>query len=199
MTRRQLLALPAAGALLRAPAFSQKSFPGVAYRDYPRCLPDYLRELAEHFVLSRSNLTRLADRLEQAGLIERAVAAEDRRGAYCVITAEGRALRKRMWPAYQAAVERYFGAHISEREAILLGATLARVARAAHAGAPDTAAAPAARNPPVRHQPESHSGGKILAAASGRFVRLRRSPRGEASARTRSPRWAAGRRCRVGG
>jgi len=47
MTRRQLLALPAAGTLLRAPAFSQKTFPGVAYRDYPRCLPDYLRELAE--------------------------------------------------------------------------------------------------------------------------------------------------------
>jgi hypothetical protein len=47
MTRRQLLALPAAGALLRAPALSQKTFPGVACRDYPRCLPDYLRELAE--------------------------------------------------------------------------------------------------------------------------------------------------------
>ena len=46
MTRRQLLALPAAGALLRAPALSQKSFPGIAYRDYPRCLPDYLRDLA---------------------------------------------------------------------------------------------------------------------------------------------------------
>ena len=47
MTRRQLLALPAAGSLLRAPAFAQKSFPGVAYRDYPRCLPDYLRDLAQ--------------------------------------------------------------------------------------------------------------------------------------------------------
>src|SRR5258708_2190001 len=46
MTRRQLLTLPAAGALLRRAAVSQSSFPGVAYRDYPRCLPDYLRELA---------------------------------------------------------------------------------------------------------------------------------------------------------
>jgi dienelactone hydrolase len=46
MTRRQLLALPAAGSLLRLPAFSQNSYPGVAYRDYPRCLPDYLRDLA---------------------------------------------------------------------------------------------------------------------------------------------------------
>ena len=54
MTRRQLLALPAAGALLRAPAFSQKSFPGTAYRDYPRCLPDYLRDLAQQ-VYQRRN------------------------------------------------------------------------------------------------------------------------------------------------
>src|SRR5689334_8074380 len=56
MTRRQLLSLSAAGAFLARPAHSQRdtsgghrgaaSFPGVAYRDYPRCLPDYLRDLA---------------------------------------------------------------------------------------------------------------------------------------------------------
>lgn len=47
MTRRQLFALPAAGVMLRLPAFSQKPYPGTAYRDYSRCLPDYLRDLAE--------------------------------------------------------------------------------------------------------------------------------------------------------
>jgi DNA-binding MarR family transcriptional regulator len=115
-----------------------------------------MRELAEHVVLSRSNLTRLADRLEQAGLIERAAAAEDRRGAYCVITAAGRALRKRMWPVYQAAVERHFGAFVSEREAVQLGETLARVARAANPTAPDVTAAPAVRDPPVRRRARPH-------------------------------------------
>lgn len=89
-----------------------------------------MHELAEHVVLSRSNLTRLADRLEDAGLIERVAAAEDRRGAYCVISAAGRALRKRMWPVYQVAVERYFGAHVSDKEAGQLGDVLGRVARA---------------------------------------------------------------------
>lgn len=89
-----------------------------------------MHELAEHVVLSRSNLTRLADRLQDAGLIERVAAAEDRRGAYCVITTSGRALRKRMWPVYQAAVERHFGAHVSDKEAGQLGEILARVARA---------------------------------------------------------------------
>ena len=92
-----------------------------------------MHELAEHVVLSRSNLTRLADRLQDAGLIERTAAEEDRRGAYCVITAAGRALRKRMWPVYQDAVERYFGAHISEKEATQMGEILARIARAVRA------------------------------------------------------------------
>jgi DNA-binding MarR family transcriptional regulator len=115
-----------------------------------------MRELAEHVVLSRSNLTRLADRLEEAGLIERAAAAEDRRGAYCVITAAGRALRKRMWPVYQAAVERHFGAFVSEREAVQLGETLARVARAANPTAPDATAAPAVRDPPARRRARPH-------------------------------------------
>jgi DNA-binding MarR family transcriptional regulator len=109
-----------------------------------------MHELAEHVVLSRSNLTRLADRLAEAGLIERAAVAEDRRGAYCVITAAGRALRKRMWPAYQAAVDRYFGTHLSDREASQLGELLARVAR----GVRETprAAVPAAGTQPRRRK-----------------------------------------------
>jgi dienelactone hydrolase len=55
MTRRQLLALPAAGVVLRRPAVSQRAFPGVAYRDYPRCLPDYLRELARQAYQRRND------------------------------------------------------------------------------------------------------------------------------------------------
>src|SRR5690242_5976120 len=47
MTRRQFFALPAAAGVLRLPVLSQKSFPGVAYRDYPHCLPDFLRDLAQ--------------------------------------------------------------------------------------------------------------------------------------------------------
>ena len=32
---------------MRPPALSQKPYPGTAYRDYPRCLPDYMRALAD--------------------------------------------------------------------------------------------------------------------------------------------------------
>ena len=47
MTRRQLLALPGAAAFLRLPALSQKPYPGTGYRDYSRCLPDYIRAFAQ--------------------------------------------------------------------------------------------------------------------------------------------------------
>src|SRR5262245_16656275 len=60
-----------------------------------------MSELARKVVLSRSNLTRLVDRLEEAGLVARERSGEDRRGAYAVLTEQGRATRRRMWPPYQ--------------------------------------------------------------------------------------------------
>ena len=44
MTRRQLLT--SAASLAASRAFGQTAYPGVAYRDYSRCLPDYLRDVA---------------------------------------------------------------------------------------------------------------------------------------------------------
>lgn len=46
MTRRQLLWLPAAAAVAGRVALSQSDFPGTAYREYARMLPDFMRELA---------------------------------------------------------------------------------------------------------------------------------------------------------
>ena len=86
-----------------------------------------MRELADMAVISRSNLTRLVDRLEAAGLVERERAEEDRRGAFAVVTVEGRALRKKMWPAYSAAIKELFEDHITERDAAQMGDILRRV------------------------------------------------------------------------
>jgi hypothetical protein len=46
-TRREFLALTAAGALLRRSASAQTTDPKGLYRDYARCLPDFLTDLAE--------------------------------------------------------------------------------------------------------------------------------------------------------
>jgi DNA-binding MarR family transcriptional regulator len=82
-------------------------------------------ELGEAVVLSRTAIVRLVDRLEAAGVARREPVPEDRRGAYVVITPEGRALLKRMWPVYSAGIERLFAAHASKS----MGAALDRMAR----------------------------------------------------------------------
>lgn len=82
-------------------------------------------ELGEAVVLSRTAIVRLVDRLESAGIARREPVPEDRRGAYVVITPEGRALLKRMWPVYSAGIERLFAAHASKS----MGAALDRMAR----------------------------------------------------------------------
>ena len=86
-----------------------------------------MNELATQVVLSRSNLTRLVDRLEQAGLVERQRSEDDRRGAYAVLTAAGKAMRKRMWPTYQNAIRELFEEGINETEAATMGKALRRL------------------------------------------------------------------------
>jgi dienelactone hydrolase len=54
MNRREVLALAATGALLRGSADAQQAAPSIMYREYARCLPDYLRDLAERAYQSRN-------------------------------------------------------------------------------------------------------------------------------------------------
>lgn len=86
-----------------------------------------LFELGERIVLSRSNLTRLCDRLEKEGLLRREHCSEDRRGLYASITEKGAAMRKKMWPVYQRAVEEHFAAYLSQKEAETLAVLLLKI------------------------------------------------------------------------
>ena len=100
-----------------------------------------MNELADNVVLSRSNLTRLVDRLEQARLVERQRSEDDRRGAFAALTAEGKAMRKRIWPVYQSSIRELFEDQISETEAAAMGKALRRVLDAARSGSvPDSKA-----------------------------------------------------------
>lgn len=89
-----------------------------------------MHDLARRVVLSRSNLSRLADRLEDAGLIGREDCPEDGRGYNVVLTRQGRAMRKKMWPKYEAEIERLFARHITVEEARAIGEALARAVKA---------------------------------------------------------------------
>jgi DNA-binding MarR family transcriptional regulator len=92
-----------------------------------------MHELATATVITRSNLTRLVDRLEKASLVARERDGEDRRGAFAVLTSAGRRLRGSMWKVYGRAIEELFEGHLSPAEASALRACLLRVIEAARA------------------------------------------------------------------
>ena len=90
-----------------------------------------MHELAHSVVLSRSNLTRLVDRLEAAGLVERQPASDDKRGAYGVLTSAGLAMREKMWPAYRDCIVDLFNQHLSKDEQGIMNGALRRILDAA--------------------------------------------------------------------
>jgi len=84
-------------------------------------------EICEKVLLSKYNLSRLLDRLEQEGLVKRQPCKEDARGAVVSITAAGRELRKKMWPVYERAIQQHFARVLSAQEAEQLAQVMGRL------------------------------------------------------------------------
>lgn len=101
-----------------------------------------MQELADSMWLSKSGLTRLCDRIEEAGYLSRASCPTDRRGTFAVITDLGRAKVKETAPIFARASEDLFLKHLSGVEREALRSALKKVidARADH----PQSAAPAA-------------------------------------------------------
>jgi DNA-binding MarR family transcriptional regulator len=130
LVRAQQAVLAAVEAELKA-----AGFPPLAWYDV---LLELSREAAglrpfaleQELLLAQYNLSRLIDRLESAGYVARRACPEDGRGQVVAITASGRALVKRMWPTYRAAIARHVGAKLSEDEAARLAALLGKLTEA---------------------------------------------------------------------
>jgi DNA-binding MarR family transcriptional regulator len=90
-----------------------------------------MHELADRIVLPRYNLTRLADRLEQAALLQREDCQDDRRGFFLAITAAGRQMRRQMWTVYGPQIEALFARHLTAAQARELSEVLTEMARGA--------------------------------------------------------------------
>lgn len=86
-----------------------------------------MRELADAIVLSRSGLTRLVDRLERDGLVEREECEEDARGAFAALTGAGLAALHEARPTHQAGVRRRFLAELAPGQLKDLGDLWARI------------------------------------------------------------------------
>lgn len=73
--------------------------------------PEGLRpiELTQRVLITKSGMTRLVDRLEERGLIERRECATDRRGRLIALTSRGRHLQRRAAPALLHALATALG------------------------------------------------------------------------------------------
>lgn len=94
-----------------------------------RARPAGLRpfELQKALLFAQYNLSRLVDRMEAAGLVERTASEMDGRGQVLHTTRAGRALRRRTWPIYAEAIQHAVGRHLSEAEARTLAMLLGRL------------------------------------------------------------------------
>ena len=90
-----------------------------------------MTELANAVLLSKSGLTRLVDRIEEAGLVQRAAAPGDRRSLLIVLTPSGEKTLKRAAPIHEDGIRRHFAAYITDNEAAAVEAALGRIATAA--------------------------------------------------------------------
>lgn len=85
-------------------------------------------DLAEQAGLSRSGLTRLVDRLERDGLLERCSCEHDARGAYACLTNAGRERLTAARVTHLAVVREQFLSRFSEEELLALVDSWDRIA-----------------------------------------------------------------------
>lgn len=86
-------------------------------------------EIEERTLLAQHNLSRLLDRMDKAGLVQREVFAEDGRGRWVIITEAGRAMQARMWSAYAGALQLHLGDKLDDAQADQLAELLAALSQ----------------------------------------------------------------------
>lgn len=74
-----------------------------------------MAELARQVGLSTSGLTRLVDRIEEAGYVRREACPTDRRGAHCVLTDEGGELLRKAVPPHLDSLELHVATPLGSR------------------------------------------------------------------------------------
>jgi len=86
-----------------------------------------MSELADRLLLSRSGITRLVDRLERDGLVERMTCESDRRGQWAALTDAGHQRLRDASPTHLRGVAEHFLDRIPEQELETLRRTLERI------------------------------------------------------------------------
>jgi DNA-binding MarR family transcriptional regulator len=90
-----------------------------------------MQELAHSVLLSKSGLTRLVDRMAEAGLVIRGPCETDRRVVYATVTPEGRGALRKALPRHNESLERHFSSVLTPAELGMLHSTLTKILDAA--------------------------------------------------------------------
>jgi DNA-binding MarR family transcriptional regulator len=91
-----------------------------------------MQDLAQAVLLSKSGLSRLVDRMEEAGLVSRRPCEEDGRGFYVDLTDAGIARLHEAAPVHVRGIIEHFTQLLEQEEAAVLAASLDRIASAAN-------------------------------------------------------------------
>ncbi|WP_373324395.1 MarR family winged helix-turn-helix transcriptional regulator [Tepidiforma flava] len=92
-----------------------------------------MTELARRVVISKSGLTRLVDRMVEAGLVTRCPDDADRRGRWVEMTPAGFERLRDAAPRHLRGVRQYFTSELDEPSAGVLAHVLGRIAAKAAA------------------------------------------------------------------
>ncbi|WP_120497114.1 MarR family winged helix-turn-helix transcriptional regulator [Kiloniella sp. EL199] len=84
-------------------------------------------EIERNLLLPQYGLSRLLDRIEKNGYLQRIPCEEDGRGHRIVITKKGRDTRLRMWPIYAKAIQDIIGSGLSENDLGTLSKLLIKI------------------------------------------------------------------------
>jgi DNA-binding MarR family transcriptional regulator len=88
-----------------------------------------MNELAARILSSKSGLTRVADRMEEAGLVRRERPSSDRRVVRVLITPQGLETLQAAREVHHLSIQQHFVEHLSERELTALANALEKVRR----------------------------------------------------------------------
>ena len=86
-----------------------------------------LSDLAQAVVLSPSGLSKLLDRMQESGLVERQPDPDDARSTFAAVTAHGRRVVRKTRPRHHAFLQHAFGDVLDDRDLADLTRILARL------------------------------------------------------------------------
>src|SRR6266849_6848136 len=101
--------------LEQAAGISQRWYDVLVHlEESPEGIP--MNELAERILYSKSGFTRVVDRMEEAGLVQRVRPENDRRSILVVLTSEGRTTMEQARRHHRHGIEQHFSSHLADTD-----------------------------------------------------------------------------------